>query len=65
MDVGDVWVFEVDVVDIVVYIDEVDLSNPVESLVQAMLVQHVCAVRGEMSPQLSTAGGIYLRSIVA
>ena len=64
MNVGDLWMFEVDVVDMV-YIDEVDCSNPVESLVQAMLVQHVCAVRGEMSPQLSTAGGICLRSSVA
>ena len=63
MNVGDLWMFEVDVVDMV-YVDEVDCSNPVESLVQAMLVQHVCAVRGEMSPQLSTAGGIYLGSIV-
>ena len=64
MNVGDLWLFEVDVVDMV-YIDEVDCSIPVESLVQAMLVQHVCGVQGEMFPQLSTAGGICLGSSLA
>ena len=52
-------------VDIVVYIDECDRSNPVESSVEFMLVQHVCAGRGGMSPQLFTASEIYLRSSVA
>ena len=41
MNVGDLWMFEVDVVDMVC-IDEVDCSDPVESLVQAMLAQHGC-----------------------
>ena len=41
MNVGELWVFEVDVVD-VVCIDEVDCSNPVELLVRAMLAQHGC-----------------------
>ena len=31
MDIGDVWEFEVDVVDVVVDIDEVDCSDQVES----------------------------------
>ena len=41
MNVGNLWVFEVDVV-VMVCIDGVDCSNPMVLLVRAMLAQHGC-----------------------